>query len=495
MTSTSYAKGAELPLLAKLKLWLSDRGLSAYVVGGYVRDLVVGRYTHDIDIAVGADCAEVAAEVARSLGGKHVVLDQAERVARVVVFEAGQPRWHLDFSTLRGSIENDLAQRDFTIDAMALDTRHWENATISADQLIDPLSGRVDLEQGLVRATSEVIFQHDPGRLLRAVRLAAELGFTIEPATALLIKQHSHLLEQVAPERLQDELCRILAASPVRRSLGCLDEMGLLDRLFPGLAATRGVTQPKEHFWDVFTHLLETVAAIERLAESLDAELGRWAGMLRQHLGQEVASGHTRLVLLKLAGLLHDIAKPQTKTVDDTGRTRFFSHSQQGAEAVSNIMARLRFSARERQLLGKMVEHHLRPTQMSYEDLPTRRAIYRYFRDVGDAAIDTLLLSLADHLAARGPNLDPAQWRWHVNVVDYALEQHLATQQAAAPARLVDGHDLMSVLGLRPGPELGRLLEVVREAQAAGEVATREQALDVVRKLIAGLNSGEGEQR
>ena len=146
-----------------------------------------------------------------------------------------------------------------------------------------------------------------------------------------------------------------------------------------------------------------------------------------------------------------------------------------------NILERLRFSGKEVKLVEAMVRHHLRPTQMSQNELPSRRAIYRYFRDTGEAGIDILFLSLADHLATRGPHLNLAQWRGHAQIVEYVLAQRFQEESLVTPPKLVNGHDLINIFGMSPGPELGQLLEAVREAQASGEIATRDEALAYVR--------------
>jgi poly(A) polymerase len=260
----------------------------------------------------------------------------------------------------------------------------------------------------------------------------------------------------------------------------------------PELAQMKGVKQPKEHFWDVFDHSLKTVVAVDfvlrqgtwQYADKEVFEAVPWSDELAQHFGLEVSGGSTRRLLLKLAALLHDIAKPQTKAIDTAGRMRFLGHGKEGADIAAGILERLRFSAREVKLAEIIVEHHLRPMQMSQDELPSRRAIYRYFRDTGEAGIDTLFLSLADHLATRGPRLSLAAWREHNQTVEYVISRHFEQEKMTLPTKLVDGHDLINIFGMSPGPELGELLEAVREAQAAGELTTRQEALDFIRDRL-----------
>ena len=477
-------------LLTKISLFLTEQGVKSYLVGGLVRDLLLGRDTADIDIAVAPDALEIAPKLATALGGKYVLLDKINRVGRVILVNEAN-RWELDFSTFRDTIEQDLAQRDFTIDAMAIDLAQLGKGYTEL-QLIDPFNGLDDIHQGMIRTVSETAFQSDAARLLRAVRLAAELGFSIDVQTESLIRRHSHLLSKVAGERVREELLRLLAVPQAGQFLASLDDLGLLTVMMPELAQTKGVSQPKEHFWNVFDHSMKTVAAASFLLRQGAWEYASadvlavtpWSEMLAQHFALEVSRGSTRGSLLKLAALLHDIAKPQAKAIDADGRMRFLGHAKEGAALAVNILERLRFSGKEIKLVETMIRHHLRPMQMSHDGLPTRRAIYRYFRDTGEAGIDILFLSLADHLATRGPNLDLTEWQEHAQTVEYILSQRFQQESVVVPPKLIDGHDLINIFGLSPGPKIGQLLEAVHEAQASGELATREEALAYIRRQL-----------
>ncbi len=495
-------------MLTNISRFLTGEGIRSYLVGGFVRDMLLGRDTADIDIAVAADALKIAPKVASAFGGRYILLDEANGVGRVILFNNKAPakgRWAFDFSTLKGDIEQDLAQRDFTIDAMAIEldrivpealAAHPDDkraeVILSADRLIDPFNGRDDLLQSVVRAISETTFKADAARLIRAVRLAAELGFSIDSETEALICHHSHLIASIASERIREELLRLLAMPQAGQRLAYLEELGLLTTLIPELAPAKGVSQPKVHVWDVFDHSIQTVAAVEfLLREGTWEHAGEevlvsvpWSDSLSQHFDQEVSSGSNRRSLLKLTALLHDIAKPQNKTIDEDGRARFLGHPQDGAATAANILERLRFSTKETKLVELMVRHHLRPMQMSHEELPSRRAIYRYFRDTGEAGIDILFLSLADHLATRGSYLDLVPWQEHAQIVEYILTKHFEEESLSVPPKLIDGHDLIKTFGLSPGPRVGELLEALHEAQAAGEVTTRQEALDYIKCLL-----------
>ncbi len=487
-------KPTALSLLIRISDFLNQRGRQAYVVGGFVRDLLLVRDTADIDIALAGDALKDAPELASALGGKFVILDEANRVGRVLLDR--KDRWQIDLSTAEGGIEADLKRRDFTIDAMAISLSSLIAPPPGKPDLIDPFNGLEDIQRGVVRATGGEVFSRDAVRLLRAVRLAAELGFSISRQTETMIRQNCHLITDVAGERIREELLRLFRVGDTGQLLLYLDDLGLLTALIPELAEARGVSQPQEHHWDVFNHSAKAVTAVDFLLrrgswqyagkEVLD--FVPWSAQLARHFELKVSDGSSRRLLLKLAALLHDIAKPQTRIINPQGRTRFFGHPQQGAPIAAGILKRLRFSGKEVKLVEAVVRYHLRPVQMGPDELPSRRAIYRYFRDTSDAAIDTMFFSLADHLATRGPDLDLENWRQHAKIVDYVLGYRFKEETVVKPEKLISGHDLIKHFDLSPGPKIGRFLEAVREAQAAREVLNREDALSYVDKLLAAEN-------
>jgi poly(A) polymerase len=519
---SSPKSGKLLAVLAKISHLLTAQKKQGYIVGGFIRDRLLKRETNDIDIAVSGDAISAARKIAKEIGGKFVLLDDANRVARVVVVESEQPaktpgdqqshgiEWHFDFSSFGGDIKSDLARRDFTINAMAVELSQFVAAATARKlrsrrpvaaaaekrpplKLIDVFSGKEDLRDKIVRRVSQQIFEADAARLLRAVRLADELNFTIEPETESLIHHYSKTIIEVPGERTREELLRLLAMPRASYYLRYLDKVGLLTALIPELAEGKGVEQPTVHFWDVFEHSLQTVAAVEFLLRESDWEYGNedmlatapWSDEIDRHLSQEVSSGSNHKVLLKLGALLHDIAKPMTKSIDDTGRARFLGHTKQGAAMTASILERLRFSNRETKLAESLVYHHLRPAQMANNGLPTQRAIYRYFRDTGEAGVDILILALADYLASRGPLASMEEWRNHCQLVNYILAENNQQQAKILPVKLIDGDDIMDKFDLAPGPLVGRLLAMVNEAHASGELSTREEALALVKRELS----------
>jgi poly(A) polymerase len=473
---------------------LQEKRIKAYLVGGFVRDFLLARPTADIDLAIDFEPAGIGPLLAESLQGKYLCLDELNRISRVVVpvREDSSRSWYVDLSAIAGGdLLADLSRRDFTFNSMAIDLEGFLRSSRKA-AVIDPFNGRKALEAKVVEALNSQVFQSDPARLLRSMRFAAELGFSIGVETESWIRRDSGLASDVAGERNREELLRILESARAGGVARYMDRIGLLTALIPELESARGVAQPKEHHWDVLEHSLQAVQAAEAVlhqgawpfVKASWLEDLPWSVELEKHFGSVVGFSSTHRSLLKLAALLHDVAKPQTK-IQLENRTRFFGHDEQGAAATAAILERLRFSRREINLVELMVRHHMRPTQMSNAGRPTPRAIYRYLRDTGEAALDILFLSLADHLAARGPDLELADWEWHLQQTSFVLRDWQARKQTPEPLkRLLDGHDLMREFALPPGPRLREILEAIQEAQAVGEISTRAEALSYVKNRL-----------
>ncbi|MSP78848.1 MAG: HD domain-containing protein [Dehalococcoidia bacterium] len=481
-------------ILSELQRFVVSKGVRAYLVGGFVRDALLGRASQDVDVCVDRNATDLAREFADVLGGAFVVLDAERDVARAVLERPGG-HVHVDFARVRGGgIEADLALRDFTINAIAVpfplagqEPASWE--------LVDPLHGRADLAASVIRVASSSSFRDDPVRPLRAIRFVAQLGFHLEDATRALLERDGSTVANASPERVRDEFLKALAQPRASQTLRLTDSVGILGVLIPELTAGKGVDQPPEHYWDVFLHNIECTARLEEILserhrsgeDSLPfLRAIPWEPALDAHFAEEFADGHTRATYLKLIALLHDVAKPQTKAFTPDKRMRFFGHPEQGGAQAVDILRRLRCSERAVDHARVMIENHLRPNQMAAKhQLPTDKALYRYYRDVGDAAVDTVYLCLADYLAARGPWLTEPEWLEQCALMQHILAKGAGQTALTALPKLVDGNDLQQVFGLQPGPAFRSLLESVREAQAAGEVATREQALALVESLIA----------
>jgi hypothetical protein len=264
-----------------------------------------------------------------------------------------------------------------------------------------------------------------------------------------------------------------------------LQRLGLLFAVFPELQPADGCSQPREHYWDVLRHSIETTLALWSVRQDLlEVEHGPW---LLHELDAVTSGDRTRMDVLRLVALLHDVAKPSTRAIHTDGRMRFFGHGEAGADQVSAIFRRLRFSSAEAGMAATATTHHLRPgmLQSPGED-PTPKALYRYFRDTNPVGLDLLVLNLADHRAARGPLLDSVGYREHLRLVSFVASWERSRRQAKPAEPLVRGDDLLQELGLPPGPEIGRLLALIDESRQSGEVTTRDDALRLARASLRG---------
>lgn len=480
------------PLMKPIAAFFRANGVSAYLVGGAVRDTLMGRRADDIDIVAQSEAAAIGGELANALGGRCLRLHDDWEVARVILPPECDAA-HIDLTTPAGGIEQDLRCRDFSINAMALPIE----AVARADYrrfVLDPCGGMRDLRRGVVRMTSPNALREDALRLLRGARFAAQFGFAIDDNTAAVIRQGAPLVTTAAPERTRDEFMKLMRTHNALYGVRLLDDLGLLCDILPELADAKDVSQPKEHYWDVFNHLVESVGWVDRLfcanadnADCLDETLRlapRFEG-IDEYFGGEVGDGFDRLAYLKLAALLHDVAKPATKTIEPSGRIRFIGHHIDGADMARDILTRLRFSKRGVEHVAGMIRQHLRPTQMAQKgEMPTMRALYRYYRDAGDVAVDTLYLNISDYLAARGPLLEARDWANHCALIRYILEAGKRQKAPESLPRLVNGYDIMKEFSLAPGPAIGRLLDIAYEAQAGGDVTTKAQALDIVKSSL-----------
>lgn len=488
-------------LLERVRQALPD-DVRLYLVGGPVRDLLLGRRIHDLDFVLAGDALKVGRLTANALQGAYYPLDAERETARVILIHPDGHRDVLDFAAMRGDdIEADLRARDFTINAMALPLNEPR-------KLIDPLGGAADLHKGILRACSSQSLQDDPVRILRGVRLASSFGFKITPETRSQMRTALPELQRVSVERLRDELFRILGSKQAALSIRVLSVLGALQYVLPELEALKGVTQPPPHQADVWDHTLlvlqrlEAVFAVlarefnEKSAESMALaqttyRLGRYREQISAYLDSWFSPDRTRRELLLLAALYHDAGKPQTRTIEPDGRIRFFEHDQVGAELVAQRARELRLSNAEVDHLELIVRHHMRPLLLStHEKIPSARAVYRFFRDTGPAGVDICLLSLADVMGTYGAALPHDTWGKHVDVVRALLEawwEH--AEQQVNPPPLVNGNDLMKALDLEPGPHIGELIEAVREAQVSGLVENSEQALEYARQVASRLSN------
>ena len=439
-------------------------GREAWLVGGAVRDQLLGRPTDDVDVSLEGDPREAARAVARATGGFAFQLSGAFGAWRVV---GPGHDWHVDLVTLRGGdIAADLAARDFTINAIA--------EPLQGGELVDPHGGRTDLEARLVRMVSAQALADDPLRTLRAVRLVCELGFELEPETARAAAQHAPGIDGIAPERVFGELKRIVTARAARTGLELMDAHGLTEAVLPELAALRGIEQNEFHHADVHEHTLEVLDAVARLERDRDLLGDRAPDLLAEPLADELTHGGA----MRFAALLHDAAKPQTRGERPDGRVTFVGHDRAGADLARAVLRRLRAAQRTIDYVAALTLHHLRLGFLVHDQPLDRRAVWRYLRATAPWSDDVTIFTVADRLATRGRNAEEAIAA-HVE-----LAREMLTVEPPPAEPLIRGDDLARELGIARGPKLGELLAQLEEDRFAGAVATRDDAIARARDLL-----------
>jgi poly(A) polymerase len=448
-------------------------GERAWLVGGSVRDELLGRPVVDVDLAVAGDPERAARALAAELHGPVFRLSEAFGAWRVIDRKSGRT---YDFAPLQGdTIEADLAKRDFTVNAMARELH-------GGGELIDPHGGSRDLDSRLLRVVGPRAYDEDPLRPLRLARLAAELGFATEAETERLTREAAPRVTRAAPERTFAELRRMVIADGVVDGLRLSDRLGLLGAVLPELEALHGVEQSQYHHLDVFEHTVAVLESQIELEGRLDEIFGESANALRELLEQPLADELTRGQALRFGALLHDVGKPATRGVRPDGRITFIGHDALGEEMVRAVCRRLRTSDRLSRFIEGLTRHHLMLGFLVKHAPLDRRVVYHYLKRTAPVEVEVTVLSCADRMATRGRNAERAIAA-HLALARELLREALAWRAAGPPKLPLRGDELAEGLAIEPGPELGRLLAQLEEAAFAGEVGSREEALELARRL------------
>ncbi len=492
-------------VLDALRPVIAKAGSPVYLVGGAVRDALLHKPVHDFDFVTGGDALRVARQIANAFRGAFYPLDAERGVGRAIIqFEEAQVI--IDVARFRGAdLAADLAARDFTMNALAVDMGGDPNA------IIDPLDGLLDLKAKRLRRCAAGSLAEDPIRVLRAIRQAAEYGMLIEPQTRVDVKANAGRIFETSIERVRDELVKALEGVKTHAVLRGWDAVGLLAQIIPEVGPMRGVTQSAPHIYDVWEHTLQAVQAAGRVLAVISPNrtdetaadgfygmivyrLDRYRKALQAHLTREWPGGRTSRATILLATLLHDCGKPATRSVGEDGRVHFYRHELVGADLARERLSALRFSSDEIERVTGIIRNHMRPLAFTIngpqdpkEINISRRALHRFWRATGDAGVDVCILTQADYLATYGVTLDLKRWLAHLEVVAQLLEAwFMQREQIVAPVPLLNGDGLMQALDLKPGPELGVLIRAIIEGQAAGEIMTVEEALVLARTMLAG---------
>jgi putative nucleotidyltransferase with HDIG domain len=466
---------ADSPAVRACRRALGDEA-EAWVVGGGIRDAAAGREVTDVDLAIAGEPREAAKAIARVASGPSFQLSEEFGAWRAL---AADGTWHADVAKLRGeTIEDDLALRDFTINAIATPLAR-PGAT-----LIDPHRGLADLGSRRLRAVSGRSFADDPLRVLRAARIAAGLALDIDSATRELARAEARRTGEQAGERQFAELRLLLGGADPIGGLAILDELGATEAVLPELEALRGVEQNPYHHLDVRDHTIEVLTRLIHLEGHLDAQLGEAADEVRSLLAEPLADGLNRGEALRFAALVHDLGKPETRTEGEGGRVLFIGHDRAGARIARELCGRLRTSRRLADFLANLTLNHLRLGFLVHERPLSRRQVYEYLRATDPDSAEVTLLTVADRLATQGERTRQEAIDAHLELARQMVGEALAWRQEGPPRSPIRGDDLASALGIEPGPELGRLLGEIEAAVFAGEVSSPDDAIALARRLL-----------
>ncbi len=469
----------ERRILRSIYNFAGPRRVKLYLVGGVLRDLILGKSKEnpDFDFAIRMRAISFGRDLAKKLKCGFVILDKEHGSCRVVKKE-GDKSYTFDFTDFRGkSLGDDLKHRDFTINAIAL---NLEEALIGRDldlSLIDPYGGRVDIKNKLIRVVNKKSFSEDPLRILRAFSFSAILNFNIDKDALRLLKFDKDKLSSVSGERIRDELFKVFATDKAYDCFLALDKLKILDIIFPEVKKMRRIGQGPYHHLDVWQHTLETIRQLELIFKEIKDE------DIVRYLDTVISADRRRKAILKFGAFLHDFGKPKALR-RQKGRTTFHGHERVGLRIAEDIARRLKLSNDEIYSLHKMVLWHLRPGYLADSENPTPRAKFRYFRDAGLEALSILLLSLADQRSTKGPLTTFKARRQHEVVVAKLIKEYLDKSKEKKEERLLNGNEIMRKFKLEPSPLIGKILSETEELQAIGKIKNKKEAFKAAAKFV-----------
>ncbi|MFH1519127.1 MAG: HD domain-containing protein [Candidatus Omnitrophota bacterium] len=456
--------------------WIGQKqNIGLWLVGGYLRDIYLRpkKELVDFDFCVEKNTASIAREFARRISAKFIILDKTEKSFRVVL-KRGEKIYSYDFTRMRGKdLKEDLALRDFSINTLAF------SLLAKPAKLIDYFQGRLDLRRKLVKVVRDEVIVQDPLRILRGFSFVANYDFRIAAGTLNLFSKHKGLIKSVSKERVNEELFKILNASNSYKTIIAMDKLKIIDEFIPEIKRMRGLHQGAYHHLGVWKHSLETLRQFEllcrrRLLNNKD---------ITAYFNDQLAEGRKRVQIIKLACLLHDIGKPQAKKRLKK-RTIFHTHEKIGRDLSGQIADKLRLSLREKDILKKLIFWHLRPGYLADQINPTRRAIYRFFRDTGPEGVAVVLLSLSDWRATRGPLTNAKKRTKHEKIMMKLVGEYFKDKKKRPLIGIVDGHAIMKKFKIPASPLVGKILKKIKEEQALGKISTKLEAYKLARKII-----------
>ena len=444
-----------------------------YVVGGFVRDCLMDKESYDRDlIVINEDAKDFSHKLEKIFDSTFIPLDDENKIYRLVLKDSENihnPDMIDVTNPIEGSLERDLRRRDLTINAIAVN--------IHTGEITDLFGGVADIKNKTINYIEESNFVDDPLRLLRVYRFQAALDFELGSDTITAICNHTDLISKPAKERVLYELMKLFNGKYTATALLNMNKTWLLEEIFPVVKEMKQVPPNTHHHLDLLHHVIETVNQIQLLYENSDDKV-------KEHLDKCDFGGFPRLAHIKLAGFLHDIGKFSTWTIEkDTGRHRFIKHDDVGSKMVKSILKELTCSNKQIEYISEMIKNHIYPSAMMRED-STEKTMMRYLRKLGDNVIDNIILAKADRLSARGEAVTDEMVEQNMSNLDRLQNFYFDSLDRLTPLpKLLSGNDVMQLLNIKPSPKLGEILDALYEAQLDGDVTSKDEAIQFVKKF------------
>ena len=453
--------------LEPLRKLIKKSKQSIFFVGGTVRDYLLNKKTKDIDIVTEEDPEELLKDV------NFFPLDKERKIFRIVYKD-----YIIDVAKLQGnSIIKDLKRRDFTVNAIAYD--------IKQKKIMDPLNGSEDLRKGLLKAVSFENLKEDPIRILRAVRFWLFYPFRLEKKTKSYLSKAADHITKTAGERLKEELFKIMAHPISYKGIHLMYELKILDYIIPEFPKCRGLFQGKFLGVDLAEHLIYTYKSAEVLLKFVHYFWGDFENIL-SIINSATESNIEKKQILKFSALLHDIAKPKTFLIRNNEYT-FWGHDKEGALIAEQVAERLKLSNKTKKSLASLVSNHMRLHLLARAGEITDKAKGRFFRQLGEDGVMTVLLSLADTLASSGEAGFYYIFPFAYELIEFYFNSYLKKEFYEKP--ILSGYEIMDILNIKPGPQVGKIIRMLLDAQAEGKVKTKEEAIRFIKEE---MENGKG---
>lgn len=441
----------------------------SYLVGGFVRDAILGIDSLDRDIIVeNCDVEKLAKDICHGLNAHFVPLDPENKIYRIVLKDKLN---YIDLTAPIGeNIEQDILRRDLTLNAVAFD--------LEKNEFLDLANGIKDIENKIIKGICEQNFIDDPLRLLRVFRFRSKFGFSIDEELQAIVKKHASKIEKPAKERINTELIKLFEGKYADLALKEMDNAGLLELILPIMKEVKQVPPNSHHHLNLFGHSLETVKQVQKYYENA-------ALPVKNHLESGLLGNSSQLGFLKLSAFFHDIGKPSTWIIEEsTKKHRFFKHDDVGSKLIIPILKDLKFSKKQIAYVQKMIKYHIYPSAVVCQEPSSEKAQMRFFRKMENYVIDVIVLAAADRLSAQGPEISKEHISKNLNGLKNLSEKYFEIKDNIKPLeKLIDGTEIMDILNIKASKELGNIIKSLKEAQISGDVITKADAVEFIKQL------------